>query len=67
MSGDQSSSQAWWYCLRHQAVEQGPGCPGKERLGPYPTQEQAVQALEQAARRNQQWEEDPRWNDPQQQ
>lgn len=35
----------WWWCLTHAAVEHGPGCPDKERLGPYPTQEQAAGAL----------------------
>ncbi len=33
----------WWWCLTHGAVEQGPGCPNKERLGPYSTREQAEQ------------------------
>ena len=28
--------QAWWYCLKHNTVEQA-RLPGKDRLGPYPT------------------------------
>ena len=34
----------WWWCLTHAAVEEGPGCPNKERLGPYASREQAEQA-----------------------
>jgi hypothetical protein len=34
----------WWYCLKHLAVEHGPGCANEARLGPYESQ-----ALAQAA------------------
>ena len=43
MSSD--GREGWWWCLTHAAVEHGPGCPDKERLGPYPTREQAAGAL----------------------
>ncbi len=46
----------WWYCLKHNAVEPEAGCPGKARLGPYPTREDAARALETVRRRNEEWE-----------
>ncbi|MEV4555776.1 hypothetical protein AB0K51_02120 [Kitasatospora sp. NPDC049285] len=53
----------WFYCIKHGKVEEGPECPAKDRLGPYATREEAAHALETAAERNQEWREDPRWND----
>lgn len=35
----------YWWCLTHSTVEQGEGCPNKERLGPYETREQAESTL----------------------
>ena len=36
MDGDKH----WWFCLKHNTVEDDDGvCPGKDRLGPYPTRE----------------------------
>ncbi len=52
-----------WFCLTHHAVETGPGCPVKDRLGPYPTVEEAGRALEKVAERNAEWDNDPAWND----
>lgn len=51
-----SESQRWWYCLRHKTVEPEAGCPAKDRLGPYPSKEDAAHALEIARRRNEEWE-----------
>lgn len=47
----------WWYCLKHDRVEHGAGCPNKQRMGPYPDEATAANALNIAARRNEQWEE----------
>ena len=52
MDGD----DRWWYCLTHSRVEHGPGCPDKDRLGPYPTREAAARALETVQDRNKQWD-----------
>ena len=41
----------YWWCLTHARVEEGPGCPNKERLGPYTSQEQAAGALERTRAR----------------
>jgi hypothetical protein len=49
-------NQTWWYCLTHQTVEHGAGCPNKERLGPYATQEEAAHALDTVRRRNEEWD-----------
>jgi hypothetical protein len=34
----------YWWCLTHAAVEEGDGCPNKQRLGPYASREQAASA-----------------------
>jgi hypothetical protein len=52
--------QQWWYCVRHQTVEQGAGCPAKDRLGPYPTRQDAEHALDKVRERNQEWDKQDR-------
>jgi hypothetical protein len=53
----------WYWCLRHNAVEQGPGCPGGERYGPYPSADAAEHWRDKVAERNVAWdEEDRRWD-----
>jgi hypothetical protein len=57
-------SGRWWFCLKHMAVEPDEGCPNKDRLGPYPTREEAARALQTAAERNEKWrKEDQDWDD----
>lgn len=46
----------WWFCLKHQRVERGPGCPDDVRMGPYASEEDAAGALARAAERNQEWD-----------
>ena len=46
----------FWFCVKHHAVEGADGCPPIDRLGPYPSREEAVHALEKAAERNAEWE-----------
>jgi hypothetical protein len=46
----------WWFCLRHKTVEPDAGCPGRERLGPYATREEAEHALETARQRTEEWD-----------
>lgn len=53
----------WYYCLEHKKVEEGPECPGKDRMGPYTTPGEAAQAMETARERTLEWETDPRWRD----
>ena len=51
-----SDERRWWFCLKHMTVEPEAGCPGKDRLGPYPTREAAANALETVRRRNEEWD-----------
>ena len=44
-------TKVWWWCLRHGRVEKGPGCPNKERLGPYATEGEAASVLQRTAER----------------
>jgi hypothetical protein len=53
----------FYYCVKHHAVEGEDGCPSIDRLGPYPSREEAEGALAKAEERNQEWENDPAWND----
>jgi hypothetical protein len=54
---------AYWFCLNHHAVEPADGCASKDRLGPYETEAEAAKALDKAAERTEQWDNDPAWND----
>jgi hypothetical protein len=42
--------------MRHERVEQGPGCPAADRMGPYATEDDARNWREIVARRNAQWD-----------
>ncbi|MFW6597117.1 hypothetical protein ACQBAU_05690 [Propionibacteriaceae bacterium Y2011] len=53
----------FYYCLKHRTVEPYEGCPASDRLGPYPDRQSAEAALTTAAERNEEWDEDPNWND----
>lgn len=55
--------EEWYYCVEHGTVEPKHGCRVVNRLGPYPTRQEAARALEKAEARNERWEKDPRWND----
>jgi hypothetical protein len=50
------TEKQWWFCLRHNTVEDTPTCPGRDRLGPYPTKEAAEHALETVRERNEEWD-----------
>jgi hypothetical protein len=49
-------SASWYFCLKHMRVEPEVGCPNKLRLGPYPTEEDAANALHTVAERNKAWD-----------
>jgi hypothetical protein len=55
--------EEWYYCIRHRRVEPKFGCRMTNRLGPYPTREEAERALEKVETRNVEWDEDPDWKD----
>jgi hypothetical protein len=55
---------SYWFCTKHSRVETGPDiCPPIDRLGPYDTEAEAADALEKARQRNEDWDNDPNWND----
>ena len=55
-SSGMDDEQQWWFCLRHHRPERNGDCPGKDRLGPYATEEEAARALETVRRRNEEWD-----------
>ena len=52
-----------WYCLKHKTVEGEDGCRNQDRLGPYDSAEEASHALDKVQERNEEWDNDPDWND----
>ena len=38
-------------------------CNYADRLGPYPSEAEASRALEKVKERNEEWDNDPKWND----
>lgn len=59
-----SDSGSHYWCLRHHRVEtDADRCPAKFLLGPYPSADEARNALETVRDRNEAWEaEDARWS-----
>ncbi len=52
----------WFYCLKHDTVEDRDGCAERHRLGPYATREEAERALSSVAEREKQIKaEDREW------
>jgi hypothetical protein len=57
MSGE---GEQFYYCVKHHTVEGAVGCRARDRLGPYPTREEAEHALEKVKERNDAWQaQDP--------
>jgi len=54
----------YYYCLDHHRVEPFEGCKSADRLGPYPTSQEAAKALQTVQQRNDVWDNDPRFKDP---
>ena len=58
------SAAKYWYFVKHEAVEEGEDlCPPIDRLGPFDSREEAARAIERAQQRNEEWDNDPKWND----
>ncbi|MEV0615835.1 hypothetical protein AB0I81_21155 [Nonomuraea sp. NPDC050404] len=51
------SEGQWWFCLKHMRVEPDKGCPNKDRMGPYASEQEAAGALQRASDRNKAWDE----------
>lgn len=48
----------WYYCFKHQKVEQRDECSLMDRMGPYPTRDDAEHWRERVAERNDEWGDD---------
>jgi hypothetical protein len=56
-SGDLGDARGqWYYCFAHQKVEKGDECHMMDRMGPYPTRQDAEHWRERVAERNAAWE-----------
>lgn len=53
----------FYYCTKHDRVEGEEGCRAADRLGPYDSEAEAGRALQIAAERTKEWDNDPDWND----
>ena len=54
----------WWFDLEtHQVVPDNNDTKVTDRLGPYKTREEAERALARVEERNEEYDNDPRWND----
>ncbi len=45
----------WYYCFKHQKVERVDECNQMDRMGPYPTREDAENWRARVAARNEEW------------
>ena len=57
------SEGKWYFNTKTGQVEGEEGARAADRLGPYDSQEEASRALEKAAERTKEWDNDPDWND----
>jgi hypothetical protein len=58
------SDEQWWYDLKTKSVVADNNTTKvTDRLGPYASREEAEHALQKVQERNEQYDNDPRWND----
>ncbi|EYR64906.1 hypothetical protein N866_02035 [Actinotalea ferrariae CF5-4] len=61
-SGD--TTHQFWFNPVTGEVEEGMQSPWTDRMGPYPTREEALAALQEARRRTESWDEaDRKWEE----
>ena len=53
----------YYFCLNHRTVEGSDGCRAADRLGPYASREEAERGLETVQQRNEEWDNDSKWDD----
>jgi hypothetical protein len=46
----------WYYCFKHEKVEQRDDCDQMDRMGPYPSRDDAEHWRERVAERNEAWD-----------
>ncbi|MBA3232694.1 MAG: hypothetical protein H0T17_01905 [Propionibacteriales bacterium] len=56
-------AERYYFCLNHHSVEGADGCGAADRLGPYVSRAEAERALEKVKERNEEWDNDPQWDD----
>src|SRR4029450_7614290 len=62
--GGEMAEGDWWFDLKtHTVVPDNNDTKITDRLGPYKTREEAERALERVEERNEEYDNDPRWND----
>lgn len=63
VQGELMNDREFYWCIRHSRVESGDEmCPGRYRLGPYESADDAELALERVRMRNEEWDaEDAIW------
>lgn len=60
-----ADSQQWgWDLHRERAIPWSERGPAEDVLGPYPSREAAENWRDRVAERNEDWDDDPDWNDP---
>lgn len=58
------ADKQWWYDLKTSSVVSDDNdTKAVDRLGPYGSREEAERALDRVAERNEEWDNDPNWND----
>lgn len=58
------SAGPWYFCLKHDTVEDRDGCASRDRLGPYPTRDEAARAVESVHEREERLQaEDRAWEE----
>lgn len=63
MSEEYTGDGPWYYnLLTKQVVPEGAD-RAENLLGPYPTKQDAAEAMEKVQERNETWDNDPDWND----
>lgn len=48
----------WYYCFKHDRVERRGDCIEMDRMGPYPTAEDARNWRQRVEERNREWDDD---------
>jgi hypothetical protein len=48
----------WYYCFKHGKVERREDCNQMDRMGPYPTRQEAEHWRERVAARNEAWDDE---------
>ena len=58
-----AEAEGWYWCMRHQRVEQGSqSCPPDDVMGPYESEEAAREWRQRLEARNERWDaEDRAW------